>query len=314
MTTKKKILLAGLILITTTIIVMGLFDFLKLKAKSGQFVSETAFNINRDKQMQMTPQTLDKLRNLNVTADKELKLEYFFYTNTADKAEQLATQIAKLNYTVQHGVSGGDKKQFIVTGWTTKMKMAEQVVKQWTKQMCELGYKFDCEFDGWGTDPNQNDNSETSESPFEGLRDMAFTSTPEQLGLSLTSDKTIVYGVIMDWEMGGATATTVSYQTGDAGLYLSTGGGVIGGGQHQSVNSAAKQFVSLAQRFLDKTTITETTPLPSTDEVRFYLLTNKGVFVGQEQMKNFENHSSSWLKLFEEGNNVLTELRKSSEK
>jgi hypothetical protein len=154
----------------------------------------------------------------------------------------------------------------------------------------------------------------TKENAFEGLRNMAFTATPEQLGLSLSSDKTIVYGIIMDWEMSGATATTVSYQTGDASLYLSSGGGVIGGGQHQNVNSAAKQFVSLAQTFLDKTTKTETTPLPSTNEVKFYLLTNKGVFVGQEQMKNFENNSSPWLKLFEEGNNVLTELRKTSEK
>lgn len=155
---------------------------------------------------------------------------------------------------------------------------------------------------------------QTKENAFEGLRNMAFSATPEQLGLSLPNEKTIVYGVIMDWEMGGATATTVSYQTGDASLYLSTGGGVIGGGQHQNVNSAAKQFVSLAQAFLDKTTKTETTTLPSTDEVKFYLLTNKGVFVGQEQIKKFENNSSDWLKLFEEGNNVLTQLRLTTEK
>jgi hypothetical protein len=155
---------------------------------------------------------------------------------------------------------------------------------------------------------------QTKENAFEGLRNMAFTTTPEQLGLSLPTDKTVVFGVVMDWEMGGATATTVSCQTGDASLYLSSGGGVIGGGQHQNVNIVAKQFVTLAQTFLDKTAKTETTPLPATDEVKFYLLTNKGVFVGQETMKNFENNSSSWLKLFEEGNNVLTELRKTSEK
>jgi len=155
---------------------------------------------------------------------------------------------------------------------------------------------------------------QTEENAFEGLRNMAFSATPEQLELSLPTDKTVVYGVIMDWEMGGATATTVSYQTGDASLYLSTGGGVIGGGQHQNVNSAAKQFVSLAQTFLDKTTKAETTALPSPDEVKFYLLTNKGVFVGQEQIKNFENNSSNWLKLFEEGNNVLTQLRLTTEK
>lgn len=293
---------------------MGLFDFLTPKSRNGQFVSKSAFNSNRDRQMQMTPQTLEQLRNLNVTADKELKIEYFFYTNTSEKAEKLATEIALLNYTVQYGVSAGDKKLFIVTGWTTKMKMSEIVVKQWTKKMCELGYKFDCEFDGWGTDPNQNDNQEKTGSPFEGLRNRAFTVTPEQLELSMPTDKTVVYGVIMDWEIGGATATTVSFQTGDASLYLSSGGGVIGGGQHQNVNSAAKQFVNLAQTFLDKTAKTETTPLPSTDEVRFYLLTNKGVFVGHEQMKNFENNTSTWLKLFEEGNNVLTKLRLTSKK
>ena len=61
---------------------MGLFDFLKPKSNNRQFVSESAFINNRDKQMQMTPQTLGQLRKLNVTADKELKLEYFFYTNT----------------------------------------------------------------------------------------------------------------------------------------------------------------------------------------------------------------------------------------
>lgn len=152
------------------------------------------------------------------------------------------------------------------------------------------------------------------ENAFEGLRNMAFSATPEQLKLSLPNDETVVYGVIMDWGMDGATATTVSYQTGDASMYLSSGGGIIGGGQHQNVNSAAKQFVSLAKAYLDKATKTETTDLPITDQVKFYFLTNNGIFVGQDNMKNIENNSSEWLKLFEEGNKVLTELRMTTEK
>ena len=155
---------------------------------------------------------------------------------------------------------------------------------------------------------------QTKENAFEGLREMAFSTTPEQLGLTLPADKTVVYGVIMDWEMSGAIVTTVSYQTGDASIYLSSGGGVIGGGQHQNVNNAAKQFVSLGQTFLDKTSITEITPLPETGIVIFYLLTNKGVYVGQETMKNIENNSSTWLELFEEGNKVISEIRIISEK
>ena len=151
--------------------------------------------------------------------------------------------------------------------------------------------------------------NETEENPFEGLRNLAFTATPEQLGLSLPTDRVVVYGIVMDWGVNSGIATTVSYQTGDASLYFSSGGGVIGGGQHENVNIAAKKFVELAQTYLDKTIKTETIVLPDKDKVKFYLLTNNGVFVGGEQMKNFENKSSKWLELFEEGNKVITELR-----
>lgn len=149
----------------------------------------------------------------------------------------------------------------------------------------------------------------TKENTFEGLRNMAFSITPQKLELSLLTDKTIVYGVIVDWGMKGATATTVAYKTGDASLYLSSGGGAIGGGQHSNVSKAAKQLVSIGQSFLDKATKTQTTTLPKTDQVKFYLLTNKGIYVGQDVMKNFENNTSEWQKLFEETNKVLTELR-----
>ena len=147
------------------------------------------------------------------------------------------------------------------------------------------------------------------ENVYEGLRNMAFTVSPDTLGLNLSKDKTEVYGVIMDWEMGGAVATTIAYMTGDASMYTSTGGGIIGGGQHQNVNSAAKQLITVAQTYLDKAVKTETTPLPQTDNVKFYLLTNKGIYVGQEVMSNFENNSSKWLGLFQEANVVLTEAR-----
>ncbi len=155
---------------------------------------------------------------------------------------------------------------------------------------------------------------QTKENSFEGLRNMAFTPTPDQLGLSLPTDKEIVYGVIMDWGMSGATATVVSYLSGDASLYLSSGGGVIGGGQHPNVNSEAKKFVQLAQYYLSKSEKTEKTDLPEIDNVKFYLLTNKGKYLCQEKMSNFENSTSELLPLFEEGNKVLSELRIVSDK
>lgn len=106
--------------------------------------------------MRLTPQTLDHLRKISVDFDKELRLEYFFYTNTLEKAEHLVDEIRKLDYQVKHDVAAGDKNLFVVSGWTSKMKMDNEVVKQWTKQMCELGYQYDCDFDGWGTEPDQD--------------------------------------------------------------------------------------------------------------------------------------------------------------
>jgi hypothetical protein len=118
----------------------------------------------------------------------------------------------------------------------------------------------------------------------------------------------------MDWNLGAGIATFTAFQTGDASMYTNTGGGVIGGGYQENVKKAAVAFIDKAQNYLDKTTKTETTPLPEENSVKFYFLTNKGKFVAQEQMKNLENNSSQWLELFEEANKVITELRLTTEK
>jgi regulator of RNase E activity RraB len=152
---KKRTTWILITLITTTIIAMGLFDVFK-KNNKGQFVTEGQFKSNSDKQVELAPQTLQQLRELGVTADKDLKLEFFFYSNTIDKVEKLSDELKKMNYEVQFGQSQGDNKLFISTGWTTKMKMDNGIVTSWTKEMCDLGYKFDCNFDGWGTTPEQD--------------------------------------------------------------------------------------------------------------------------------------------------------------
>ncbi|MBO9570747.1 MAG: hypothetical protein J7497_00835, partial [Chitinophagaceae bacterium] len=118
----------------------------------------------------------------------------------------------------------------------------------------------------------------TENNVFEELRNIALEVTPAQLGIDLPADSSIVYGVVMDWEMNGSTVTLVSYQTGDASLYLSSGGGVVGGGKHKNVNIAAKKFVELANNYLDKTAKSEAATLPATDEVAFYFLSSKGIY------------------------------------
>jgi hypothetical protein len=155
-------------------------------------------------------------------------------------------------------------------------------------------------------DPNNN--------PYEDLRNMAFGTTQEQIGVNTPSKETKIYEVIMDWDVGEGIATVVAFQSGDASVYLSSGGGVIGGSGHDNVKTAAIRFVIEAHKYLGNTNPTDTTPLPGKDMVNFYFLTNKGKYFGHEAMANFENSTSKWLELFNEANNLMSEVRMTTDR
>lgn len=99
----------------------------------------------------MTPQTIARLRSLGVTEESRLKLEYFFYTNTKEKAAALAQKLADLGYADSCDNAATNKKEFLINGWTSPMKMDDKTVLDWTASMCDLGREHDCDFDGWGT-------------------------------------------------------------------------------------------------------------------------------------------------------------------
>ena len=160
----------------------------------------------------------------------------------------------------------------------------------------------------------ENQSEQQKENPFNDLREMALSVTPDQLGIENTKGETNVFGIVMDWDLGNGIVTVAAYETGDASMYLSSGGGVIGGGQHENVRQAVFPYIKLGQNFLTMAEKTKTTPLPDKDCVRFYFLTNDETYYSQEKMKNIENENSDWLKLFEEANKVLTELRLTTEK
>ena len=142
----------------TLSITMGFFSTLfgcRQGGGDGRFQSEAAYAENRSRQLTMTPQTVAQLRKYSVTDESQLKLEYFFYTNTKEKAAALSQALTALGYTGGFDRSASDKKQFVVTGWTSRMKMDDQTVLDWTGRMCDAGHEHDCEFDGWGTNPKQ---------------------------------------------------------------------------------------------------------------------------------------------------------------
>ncbi len=139
------------------VIIMSFFSSIfNCKGNKNKFVSEKKFESNLSKQMNWTPQTIKQLSKYGITDKSELKLEYFFYTNSEQKALNLSKELINLGYTSIVDFSVTNKKKYLINGWTIKLKMDEKNILNWTKEMCELGYKYDCDFDGWGTSPDQN--------------------------------------------------------------------------------------------------------------------------------------------------------------
>lgn len=110
------------------------------------------------------------------------------------------------------------------------------------------------------------------------LRTAALHRKASELKLDVDPNGNQPYGVIMDWNIGQATSTIVSFATGDASMYYSTGGGWLGGYGVEKVNSASKQFVIAAGEYVEKLKKVSEYPMPPVGYVRFYIITPQGVY------------------------------------
>jgi hypothetical protein len=108
-----------------------------------------------ESQLKDVPKVLNQLYKVGVKQDEKLKLEFFYYTSEESSAKKLTHRLDSANYKTNYQIAADDSKMFVVTGWSLPVKMDEKSVKEWSLAMCNLGESFNCDFDGWGTDPTQ---------------------------------------------------------------------------------------------------------------------------------------------------------------
>lgn len=161
--------------------------------------------------------------------------------------------------------------------------------------------------------PVSNSKSPEPDNPYLELRSQALEFPPEQFGLDSASKTPVTYGVVMDWNMGSGTATFVAFSSGDASMYTSSGGGMIGGGGREKVSTTAKAFVTKAAGYVTKAERSDDIALPVENEVKFFILTTQGRFVAKDKLKNLDNETSALLDLFIEANYFISEMRAVSE-
>lgn len=148
--------------------------------------------------------------------------------------------------------------------------------------------------------------------PFEGMRHIALNMVPGAVLANVPADEVLVYAVLMDWDMGNDVVTLVTQITGEANLYVKSGGGIIGAGKYLNVSDAAQNLVNVAQRCLPESNAASATSLPTPNHVQFFMLTNRGKFYMMDDIRNIESKQSPLLPLFEAANMVIGQMRQSA--
>jgi hypothetical protein len=113
----------------------------------------------------------------------------------------------------------------------------------------------------------------------------------------------------MDWGVEHGSATVVALSDGSASIYLSSGGGFIGGQGQEPIRKAAQKAVSIAADFQAEMRATKTYPLPHSGEVIFYLLTDAGSFTASGPQDEMSGHQHRLSRLADAMQQIITEYR-----
>jgi hypothetical protein len=105
--------------------------------------------------------------------------------------------------------------------------------------------------------------------------------------------------------------TLVSLRDGTSSLYTYSGAGILGG---YIARKEAKGFVAEAEKNLAKMKPTKSFPFPEAGRIKFYVLTQDGVYTAEAAEQELTGRRHALSPLFFAGNDVLTGLRTASER
>jgi hypothetical protein len=143
------------------------------------------------------------------------------------------------------------------------------------------------------------------------LRDQILNSKPEDLGLTPVGDAP--YVAVMEVVFPGAVVSVVTAATGDASLYYSSGGGVIGGIGHEAVRKAAIAFVTATGDHQASFSPTSNLSHPTEGQVRFFVRTAAGIRSATGDETDLRAGRGPLAPLYARGQDVITQLRLMSE-
>jgi hypothetical protein len=151
--------------------------------------------------------------------------------------------------------------------------------------------------------------SEADPSIYNDLRSQVLMLEPATAGLRPTEELPDAWGVLLETGYPEGSSTLVALADGTTSLYLSSGGGVIGGGEHDQVATAAKRLVAAAQHQLEMFGPAENLAVPTDGVATIRVLTFAGPRAISAPEADFGEGRPALSGVFYLAHEVITELR-----
>jgi hypothetical protein len=122
---------------------------------------------------------------------------------------------------------------------------------------------------------------------YTGLRRQVLQLVPAEVGIAPASELPRVWGLLMDTTYARGGYSFVALADGTTSLYTTTGGGMIGGGEHDQVVAATLAALRVVEAHLDQLPPVADDTLPPVNGVALRALTYDGqraVFAAEQDL------------------------------
>jgi len=146
------------------------------------------------------------------------------------------------------------------------------------------------------------------------LRRKLLSAKPSDFGLAPSPELPHVWGAMMEMRIGEADVSLVAVAERSSSLYFSTGGGIIGGGEHDSVRALNRKLLVFVEQNLGMFVPVDV-PLPVLDRaVSFAVLTYTGLRGARDVEARIQQRKSPLWPAYYLGQEVITAMRLATEK
>jgi hypothetical protein len=144
---------------------------------------------------------------------------------------------------------------------------------------------------------------------FEGLRQQILHLDPASVGMARESESSPVWGGMLEMGYPNATVSFVCLRDGTTSMYTSSGGGIIGAGEHAAVVSANTAFLAVLVDHLAVLRPDSSESVPAKGCVVLRALTYDGQRIFEADKDDVFRSGGVLAPVFAAANEVITQLR-----